>query len=286
MAAVDDHAPEDGFTVVRHGFDRGEVRQRVAELNAAVERLASERDEATAQVAELRGELEIARREIAALTERLETQADEESAARMLAVAKAQAAEVKERAKAAAEETWAAAEKASAEVRDHYRQMLHALEEQHAELNRTHLSMLASAKTQAEKMTIEAERRQEAIDKSAERDRIRIDREFSESMTTKRDALRRELEKARTDTERAVTAKLAAADEEARRRVDSVTAQVKQLTSVREQLSGRLRETKELLDLSTSLMEPVEGESEAEVPVAAEKDKQRAVPPQRQPAKR
>ncbi len=285
MAAVDDHAPEDGFTVVRHGFDRGEVRQRVAELNAAVERLASERDEAAAQAAELRGELEIARREIAALAERLESQAGGESAARVLAVAKSQAAEVKERAKAAAEETWAAAEKASAEVRDHYRQMLRALEEQHAELNRTHTTMLASARAQAEKMTTEAERRQEAIDKSAEHDRIRIDREFSESMAAKRDALRRELEKARADTDREVTAKLAAADEEARRRVDSVTAQVRQLSSVREQLSGRLRETKELLDMSTSLMEPVDGEADAEVPATTEKDG-RAVPPQRQPAKR
>jgi chromosome segregation ATPase len=256
MAAVDDHAPE-GFTVARHGFDRGEVRQRMTDLTAALDRVTSERDEAKAQAAELRGELEIARREIAALTERLETQADEESAARMLAVAKSQAAEVKARAKAAAEETY-----------------------------RTHKSMLAAARAQSEKLTTEAERRQEAIDKSAERDRIRIDREFSESMTTKRDALRRELDKAKTESDREVTARLKAADEEARRRVDSVTAQVRKLTAVREQLSGRLRETKELLDLSNSLMEPVEGEAEADLPpVQQEKDK-RAVPPQRQPAKR
>lgn len=284
MAAVDDRDPE-GFTVVRHGFDRGQVRQRVDELATALERMASERDEAAAQAAELRGELEIARREITALTERLETQGDEQSAARLLAVAKSQAAEVTARAKVAAEETWATAEKASAEVRDHYRALLRSLDEQHAELNRTHKSMLSSAKAHVEKMTTEAARRQEAIDKSAERDRIRIDREFSESMTAKREALRRELDKARADSEREVSARLTAADEEARRRVDAVTAQVKQLSSVREQLSGRLRETKELLDMSTSLMEPVEGESEAEEPAPKEKDK-RAVPPQRLPAKR
>lgn len=273
--------------MVRHGFDRGQVRQRMDELGAALERATAERDEALAQAAELRGELEIARREIHAMTERLDSQGDEESAARMLAVAKSQAAEVTARAKAAAEQTWAATEKASAELRDHYRGLLRSLDEQHAELNRTHKSMMASAKTQVEKMTTEAERHQEAIDKSAERDRIRIDREFSETMTTKRDALRRELDKARTDSEREVTTRLTKADEEARRRVDAVTAQVQQLSSVREQLSGRLRETKELLDLSTSLMEPVEGESEAEEPAAAPAEKgKRAVPPQRQPAKR
>lgn len=272
--------------MVRHGFDRGQVRQRVDELAAAVERLTSERDEAAAQAAELRGELEIARREIAALTERLDTQGGEESAARLLAVAKSQAAEVTGRAKVAAEQTWAAAEQASSELRDHYRALLRSLDQQHAELTRTHKSMMASAKAKVEEMTTEAERRQEAIDKAAERDRIRIDREFSESMTTKRESLRRELERARTESEREVAARLAAADEEARRRVDSVTGQVKQLTAVREQLSGRLRETKELLDLSNSLMEPVEGETEADLPpVQPEKDK-RAVPPQRQPAKR
>jgi chromosome segregation ATPase len=297
MAAVDDRDPA-GFTVVRHGFDRGQVRQRMDELAAALESVASERDEAAAQAAELRGELEIARREIAALGERLDNQGDEQSGARMLAVAKAQAAEVTARAKVAAEQTWSAAEKASAELRDHYRALLRSLDEQHNELTRTHKSMMASAKAKVEEMTTEAQRRQEAIDKAAERDRIRIDREFSESMTTKRDALRRELDKAKSDTDREVKTRLAAADEEARRRVDSVTAQVRQLTAVREQLSGRLRETKELLDLSTSLMDPVEGESEAEEPApgsasttsapstAPTEKSKRAVPPQRQPAKR
>jgi hypothetical protein len=284
MAAVDDRDPA-GFTVVRHGFDRGQVRQRMDELAASVERLTSERDEAAAQAAELRGELEIARREVLALTERLESQGDEESAARLLSVAKSQAAEVTARAKIAAEQTWAAAEKASADLRDHYRALLRSLDEQHAEMTRTHKSMMASARAKVEEMTTEAERRQEAVDKAAERDRIRIDREFSESMTAKRDSLRRELEKAKSDSEREVTARLTAADEEARRRIDSVTAQVKQLTAVREQLSSRLRETKELLDLSTSLMEPVDGEAEAEEPAPTEKGKG-AVPPQRLPAKR
>jgi hypothetical protein len=289
MAAVDDRDPA-GFTVVRHGFDREQVRQRMDELAVTLERVASEREEAAAQAAELRGELEIARREIAALGERLDNQGDEQSGARMLAIAKAQAAEVTARAKVAAEQTWSATEKASSELRDHYRALLRSLDEQHVELTRTRKSMMASAKAKVEEMTTEAERRQEAIDKAAERDRIRIDREFSESMAAKREALRRELDKARSDCDREVTARLTAADEEARRRVDSVTAEVRKLTAVREQLSNRLRETKKLLDVSTSLMEPVEGEAEEPTtsapPAAAEEKGKEAVPPQRQPAKR
>src|SRR4051794_5839356 len=234
MAVADDREPV-GFTVVRHGFDRTEVRQRIEELARAAENASSARDEAVEQVAELQGELEIARREIAALAERLEAQSDEESATRILAVAKSQAAEVTARARVAAENTWAAAEQASAAMRDHYRALMSSLEEQHAELTRTHKSMMASAKTQVEQLTTEAERRRKAIDKEAEQDRVRIDREFSESIALKRDTLRRELEEARATCEREVAERLAAADEEARRRVDSVAGQVGRLTSVRDQ---------------------------------------------------
>jgi chromosome segregation ATPase len=292
MAVADDREPV-GFTVVRHGFDRTQVRQRVDELTEAAEQATTERDEALEQVAELRGELEIARREIAALAERLESEGDEESAVRLLAVAKSQAAEVTARARVAAEQTWAAAEQASAAMRDRYKALLASLDEQHTEVTRAHKSMMAAARTQVEQMTTEAQRRREAIDKDAEQDRIRIDREFSESIAIKREALRKELEEAKTSSEREVTERLTAADEEARRRVDAVTDQVQRLTSVRDQLNGRLRETKELLDLSSSLLEPVEGETSSPAEEEPAKDKDattKVVPPQRapkrQPAKR
>jgi chromosome segregation ATPase len=288
MGAVEEPDNAD-FSVVRHGFDRGQVRSRLAALTDAAQRADRERAEAAEQVAELRGELEIARREIAALSERLDAQTDEESATRVLAVAKSQAAEVTERAKVAAEQTWAGAEKASTELRNRYRQLLSDLDAQHETLSATHKDMMASAKAQVAEMTEAAERRRDAIDKEAERDRIRIDREFSESMTTKREALRREIESARTTSEQEAAARLAAADLEAKHRVDTVNAQVARLSKVRDQLSGRLRETKELLDVSVGLLEPVEGEQEvAEPPAAAETP--RVVPPQReskrQPAKR
>lgn len=286
MAVADDRDPV-GFTVVRHGFDRTQVRQRMTDLSETVEKATAERAEAVEQVAELQGELEIARREIAALAERLEAQSDEESATRLLAVAKSQAAEVTARARVTAEQTWTAAEQASSELRDHYRALLATLDEQHAELARSHKSIMASAKAKVEQMTTEAERRREAIDKEAEQDRIRIDREFSESMTTKREALKRELEEARAECDREVADRLAAAAEEAKQRVDSVTDQVQRLTSVRDQLNERLRDTKELLDMSTSLLEPVEGETSApqEEPAteneAADAPTKRAVPAQR-----
>jgi len=296
--AEDRDSAETNFSVVRHGFDRNQVRRHLEQLAAASDRSDDARLEAVAHAAELRGELEIARREVAALSERLDAvdqghQGDEDSAGRLLAVAKSQATELTSRAKVAAEQTWSAAEQASAALRDRYRGMLAELDEQHAELNATHTGLIKAAKAEVEKMTTEAERRRAAIDKDAERDRVRIDREFSESMTAKRAALKRELEAARAASVKEVDDRLHAADEEAKRRVDAVTAQVERLDAVREQLTGRLRETKELLDRSASLLEPVPEEKDADVdervPMPpAGKDVNRAVPPQRdrQPAKR
>ncbi|OLF15300.1 coiled-coil domain-containing protein [Actinophytocola xanthii] len=265
MGAADDRDPDEvSFAVVRHGFDRTAVREHVAELLERIERAEADRLEAQAQAAELQGELEIARREITALTERLDSLGTPEGAdsERMVEVAKAQAAEITARAKAAAEDTWSAAEQASAALRDRYRALLTELDEQHRQLTASHTSIMSTAQAQAEELTTVAERRRRELDAEAERDRIRIDREFSESITSKREALTRELEARRTACEREVGEKLRAADEEARRRVESVTEQVTRLTEVRSQLSERLRGTQQLLERSAALLEPSDLEKE------------------------
>lgn len=263
--AGDPSAPDVSFAVARHGFDRAQVRQHVRELTEHARLADTARSEAQTQVAELQGELEIARREIAALAGRLDEvgrPAGEQSAARLVDVAKSQSGEITTRARAAAEGTWAAAERASTELRDKYRGMLAELDEQHAEIRRTHQTILATARSQAEEMTTGAQRRRRELDAEAERDRIRIDREFSERMVHLRAALERELKDRRAACVAEVDAKLRAADERAQRRVDTVTAQVKKLTEVRTQLSGRLRSTQDLLERSAALLEPLESEAE------------------------
>lgn len=286
----DPAADEPSFAVVRHGYDRTEVRQHLSALVERAEQAESGQLEAQAQAAELQGELEIARREIAALTERLDslgTPEGSEGGGRMIEVAKSQAKEITARAKAAAEDSWSGAERASASLRDRYRALLADLDEQHKELNSTHQSIMRSAQAQAEELTTVAERRRRELDAEAERDRIRIDREFSESMTTKRNALDRDLEARRAACDKEVSAKIRAADAEARRRVDAVTEQVKRLTEVRTQLTERLRNTQELLDRSAALLEPTDLEKEQDlderfpVPDPPDPESDGDVPPQR-----
>lgn len=299
MAAAEDRdpaAPDVSFAVVRHGFDRTAVRRHLDELTARLERAEADRHEARDQAAEYQGELEIARREIAALTERLDSFGAPEGAdgGRMLEIARSQAAEITARAKAAADGTWSAAEEASAQLRERYRTLLGELDAQQEELRASHQEIMRTAQAQAEEMTTAAERRRREIDAAAERDRVRIDREFSESMAARREALDQELAERRAAAEREIAEQLRVADEEAKRRLDTVNAQVERLSAVRSQLSERLRETQELLERGAGLLEPTDLEREVDPDqrpptadgAAADAPTKRAVPPQRQPAKR
>src|SRR5262245_16059467 len=136
VMADDPSVPDVSFTVARHGYERTQVRSYLRELTERVRRADADAAEARQQVAEMQGELEIARREVTALSERLDAfgrpDADsEESAARLLEVAKSQASEITTRARAAADDSWSAAEKASTELREKYRKMLAELDSQH-----------------------------------------------------------------------------------------------------------------------------------------------------------
>jgi colicin import membrane protein len=261
--------PAAGFTVVRHGYDRTEVNRYIQQLEANVRHANAERDFFHQQVAELATNLESARREIASLNERLDalgkesgSQSREERTARALAVAKSQANEITTRAQAAADHTWAAAEQASAALRDRYQSLLAELDRQHQEIHAAHETIMASAREKVEEMTTAAERRRREIDAEAERDRIRIDREFSESMSVRRKALTKELEAQRKATTEESARIIREAQEEADRRLAAATAEVDRLSALRVQLAGQLRDTQQFLDRASATVRPVEQERE------------------------
>jgi colicin import membrane protein len=269
--AEDPHpgGPVGRFDVVRHGYDRIQVNRYFQQLEAKARHASGERDFATHQLTELTAQLETARREIATLKERLgklgkETGPPnpEEHDARVLEVAKSQAAEITERAQAAAETTWSAAEQASAELRDHCQRMLADLDRQHNEIHATHQTFMASARAKAEEMTTAAEQRRREIDAAAEKDRIRIDREFSESMNAKREALRKEVESARARSTTEAARRVRDAKDEAEKRIAAATAEVDRLTALRTQLASQLRGSHQLLEEAADTIKPLDQEQD------------------------
>ncbi|WP_436493730.1 hypothetical protein [Actinokineospora sp. HUAS TT18] len=263
---------QDRFTVARHGYDRTQVREYVERTEADTLRLAAERDEARAAAADMSGRLEQARREIAALTERLDkigTAAAaaaapnaQERATRAVEVAKAQAAEITTRAQAAADTAWSAAEEASTALRERYQKLLADLDRQHDEIHAKHLSIMTDAQAKVEAMTTAAEAQQRQIDEQAERDRQRVEQAFQEDMSGKRAELHREIESARAASNEEARRRVQEATDEADKRIAVATSHVERLTALREQLAGRLRGTYDLLTKSTALLEPLEAEAE------------------------
>ncbi len=271
MASQQDRDHAD-FSVVRHGFDRTQVKQHVQRLADEAARAAAERDDARGRVDELAGQLELARREISALNERLDkigTAAAAasapnaaERAARSLVVAKAQAGEVAARAQAAADTAWSAAEEASSALRERYRRLLADLDKQHTEIHAAHRTIMDEAKAKVTAMTTVADQRQKEIDDKAERERQRVEQQFQQETAARREELAREVDAARAASTEEAKRRVQEAKDEADKRIATATSQVERLTALREQLAGRLRGTSDLLNQSAALLEPLEAEAE------------------------
>jgi colicin import membrane protein len=253
-----------GFSVVRHGYDRTQVDDYLRQAEDEALRAAAERDETRSRLAEVSGELEIARREISALTTRLDqlTDSDAPDAERTLQTARTQAAEITARAKAAAETAWSGAEEASTALRERYRRMLADLDRQHQELHADHKKIMDGVRQKSVEMTVAADKRRQDLDEKAEAERKRIQRQFDEEMAARRAELAREIEEGRTAAAEEARRTLAEATAEAERRIAAATSQVERLTALREQLATRLRGTSDLLTRSSELLEPLEGEAE------------------------
>ncbi|WP_424184280.1 hypothetical protein ACOBQX_20480 [Actinokineospora sp. G85] len=272
MAFQQERDPDPGFAVVRNGFDRAQVTEFVRAAEANAQRAQAKVRGAESEVAELSGQLELARREIEALTQRLDkigTAAAAasapnagERAARAAVVARAQAKEVTARAQAAAETAWSAAEESSNALRERYRRLIADLDAQHTELHSAHQQVMDEARAKVAAMTTAAEQRQREIDDNAERERQRVEQRFQEQQAEQRAALAEEVARERAAAEAEATRLVEEATNEAENRIAAATSVVERLTALREQLASRLRGTNDLLNRSASLLEPLEAENE------------------------
>lgn len=254
--------PFSGFSVVRQGYDRNQVKRHVQRLETQIQSALYARDQAQQHATELAAELEMVRRDVDALTERLNTPTRADIATHTLEVARAQAAEITARAQASAEHAWAAARQASDQLRDQHRSLLDKVEKQHSELCATHDQIMAAARAQAEELTVAAQLRRQEIDDAAERDRARIEREFAESMKARRMALDEEIEAIRADCTRQAEQRIRTAEDQAAQRLAAAAIEVDRLTALRDQLAEQLRTTQKVIDEIMSELQPADAEAD------------------------
>src|SRR5690606_18415928 len=173
------------FNQAWHGFDRTQVLQYVEHLEAQIQRIVADRDNAHARLTTASRELENARREVTRLQNRVEELKKpperpedlDERMQRSIDLANTRAAEIVSRAEEAATKTWAESGEVSKKLHERYMKLVETLDNHAEALQREHTDALAATKADVERMTAEAAKRQERLDTEAEQKRRTIERE-------------------------------------------------------------------------------------------------------------
>lgn len=278
------------FDHVWNGFDRSQVREYLANVEATVQHLIHDRDEAQAQVNSLTEQLDAARAQNGELQSRVEElryppqNLDDldERMQRVGHLANLQAEEVTTRAQTAAEERWHEAAQASIALRERYRSLLNELDKQAESLHAQHRAALEETRVETQKLTVDAVRRREQLDAEEERKRRAIEQEFDESMAAQRNSLEKYIADQQTASKNQAQRRLDEASADAKERIEQAQHEADRriaraneildaLTEISREAGDKLRLADEALAESESLMQPFEEESHP-VPRAEDAD--------------
>jgi hypothetical protein len=262
MAPADAPIPL-GFDVVRHGFDRGQVQQHVANLESNLRLLTADRDAARAEVAALTREVNALRAQQADKTVPLTgTKEVHEQLRVMLEVTRAEAASITGQAQAAAEKSFAAAQKAATALRSRYEFLVADLEAQQVQMQSEHAAAMEELRGQLTQASTAAETRRRRFGEEADAQHMQVEQEFASAMAARQAALDQEVAARRDESEKEAARLVHDARVDAQRRTSEADHKVNQLTTLRQRVSERLRETGQLLTQSSTLLEPLDTEAD------------------------
>lgn len=267
------------FAHAFNGFDRNQVADHLANIEATLHRLLSERDSALSQVKALSAQVETVRAENSKLTARVEELAEppkslddlDRRMQRVGQLAHLKAEEVTSRAQTATEESWKSTAQASIKLRERYRTLLKELDAHAEAMHSEHRAALEETRNEVQQLTVEAVRRRDRLDAEAERKRRAIEAEFDANMAKERAALEKYIADQRTASKQqaerrmqdaAVEARrlVAEATQEAHRRTTEADGVIERLANISADASKRLRAADELLTRGEKTMQPFEEE--------------------------
>jgi cell division septum initiation protein DivIVA len=245
------------FDVGWRGYDRRQVKAFVRHAEAESRLVAADRDAATSQAEELAAQLEELRSENRRLRAKLdrvcrtpiEPDALTERLARMLELARDEAAEITARAQAAAEDTWAGAEQAGVRMREHYQRLIAELDEQRQQMQAEHHQLISRTRAEVNAMTSQAEQHRRQLDQQAALRRQEVENDFEIAMAARR-----------TDTMRTLAQRVTTAETHAREMLDDARREVTALHQVRDQVFAQLDDTHQLLADALPRLHPHPGE--------------------------
>ncbi|MEV4310636.1 hypothetical protein [Actinocrispum sp. NPDC049592] len=252
-----------GFDVVRHGFDRGQVQQHVANLESNLRLLTQDRDAARAELAALIRQVNELRAQAADKTVPLTGRKEVHEQMRvMLEVTKNEAAAITAAAQAAAEQAFASAQQAASALRSRYEFLVADLEAQQTQMQADHAAAMDQLRRQLAEATTDAENRRRRFGEEADAQHLQVEQEFESAMAAKRAALDQEVAARKDASEKEAARLVREATADAQRRTAEADQKVNQLTTLRQRVSERLRETGQLLTQSSNLLEPLDTEAD------------------------
>ncbi|GAA5103678.1 cellulose-binding protein [Haloechinothrix salitolerans] len=252
------------FDVSWRGYDRGQVRRYVHGVEAELRLVTADRDAAVAEAENLATQLEASRSEVRELRARLDqvcrTPIDPEAVPgrlrRMVELARDEAAEITGRAQMAAEHTWNAAQDAAQRLRKRSEWLLADLDAQRTAMAAEYRELTERARTEAETMSREAERRRIELDEAAEQHRKHVTRDFEIAMLARRVEARREIAEQRRAAQTEAEGIVAEARAEAARIVRAARREADALRQVRDDLADRVRALGRLFADAAPLLRP------------------------------
>lgn len=267
MVAVDSREdlvplPTD-FDRAWRGYDTRQVHEYVASVEADMRLLIADRDAAAANAEDLARQLEELRTQNDRLREKVDRVARtpiepdglSERLLRMVELAEDEAAEITERARASAERSWTAAEKASQRLRERHERLVTELDTRRREMAAEHEQLMARTRADVEALTKQAGENRRKLEEQATRRRQQVENDFAEAMAVRRanalQAIAEQEKKAKEQAEQLV----AEATERSRSMIEDAQGKVDVLRDLRQRMAEQLSTTHRLLAEATPMLE-------------------------------
>jgi vacuolar-type H+-ATPase subunit H len=243
-----------GFDITKRGYSRVQVEEHLEQLDSQLKILASDRNAAAAQAAELTAQLEVARTNIDELHKQVERLAQppttieglSERLQRMLRLTQDECEEMRAKASAEADHVRVKAEADADQLRLRYEKQLADLDERRAAMEAEHAGVLEKANAEADAIIKTATAEREKTDKAAEARRTQVEEDFEIAMASRRTESMRALAEqeatSKSDAERRVRE---ATEESNRRRHEAVTEASARLQEASDEARRRVREATE-----------------------------------------
>jgi cell division septum initiation protein DivIVA len=247
------HEAQHSFDVVLRGYDRSQVADTIERLEADFRIAIADRDAAAARTADLASQLSAMHGEIESLRRKAATATAptfeniSERIQHMLQLAEEEAAEIR---RAAEVDAIAVREQTAAEERallERHAAGQAEVERMLAEARQNAEQIAAKAQIRADELVAKAQERVARLDAESQARRAKVEEDFEIAQRARRaEAARAEEERERVSTQ-AARQRIAAAEQHAAQLVAEAEAKAEAIRDVRDELTGRLLQARQLL---------------------------------------